>query len=87
MQHAAELDDVVTAEMTEGARLLDSELTRRKWSQTTLSEHLGVSKGHVSRWLSGARRPSLRWAVELEKVLGIPHQAWLLKAETLATGR
>jgi plasmid maintenance system antidote protein VapI len=74
MQHAAELDDVVTAEMTEGA-------------QTTLSEHLGVSKGHVSRWLSGARRPSLRWAVELEKVLGIPHQAWLLKAETLATGR
>lgn len=52
-------------------------LADKGWTQRRLARELGVSRGTVSRWLSGARTPSLRMAVRVHELLGVPEDAWV----------
>lgn len=57
----------------ETLRLLIDE---RGWTQERFSKVVLVSQALVSRWLSGARRPSLEKAILIERALDIPVSAW-----------
>lgn len=46
-------------------------------SRLELCERIGADPSQVSRWVSGERAPSLRYASKLQKELGIPIDAWL----------
>lgn len=65
---------------TKGQVVLEYKLRKRGWSQSQLALTLGVNSGQVNHWLSGKRRPGLRWAVELERLLDIPTEYWLQAA-------
>ena len=52
-------------------------MEERGWNQTQLSAAMDVEPAVVSRWLSGARTPSLRMAHRIEERLGIPAEEWL----------
>lgn len=57
-----------------GSELLALALRGR--TLTTFAAEIGASKGMVSTWVSGARRPSLRWATVIERVVQIRTGAW-----------
>ncbi len=61
---------------SEGARQLWLAMSRMKLSQTDVARQIGTSSGQVSQWLYGGRRASLRWALTLEKELGIAASDW-----------
>lgn len=61
---------------SEGARLLWSAIDRLGWSQAELAEKLETSSGQVSQWLYGGRRPSLPWALKIEKLVEIDVATW-----------
>jgi len=63
--------------LSSGAQQLAAALERAEWSQQQLEQRLGVTRGLVSRWLSGERRPGLEHALELERLLKIPAKTWL----------
>jgi transcriptional regulator with XRE-family HTH domain len=46
-------------------------------SQLELARILGVSKGAVSLWESGSRRPDAEYIYRLEGELGLPVETWL----------
>ena len=54
-----------------GGELIAERLEAMGWSQSRLAVVFDVSDGTVSRWISGARVPSLRRAVEIAAVLGV----------------
>lgn len=54
-----------------GGELIAERLEAMGWSQSRLAVMFDVSDGTVSRWISGARVPSLRRAVEIAAVLGV----------------
>jgi transcriptional regulator with XRE-family HTH domain len=58
-----------------GSELLAIALDDR--TLTAFAAEIGASKGMVSTWLSGSRRPSLRWATAIERAVRIPPEAWL----------
>lgn len=62
--------------VTEGTRLLWAELARRGWSQEDLRRSVHVARGVVGRWLYGDRLPDLASATKLQRLLGIPIEAW-----------
>jgi DNA-binding transcriptional regulator YiaG len=39
--------------------------------------HLGTTDSSLQTWLSGKGKPSLRHAIKIEKVAGIPVSAWV----------
>ncbi len=51
-------------------------LKEKGWSQSRLSEEISASNSEVSRWLSGDRKPSLKFACRLSVALGIPVEEW-----------
>ncbi|WP_146648240.1 helix-turn-helix domain-containing protein [Labilithrix luteola] len=51
-------------------------LAERGWSQSDLSRELDLSRGTVSRWVSGKRTPTLKLAVKIEALLGIRVEDW-----------
>jgi transcriptional regulator with XRE-family HTH domain len=59
-----------------GTSLLWRALRRLEWSQNELARRLGVDSGVVSRWLHGDKRPSLRFAIQLEAFCGVAASAW-----------
>jgi plasmid maintenance system antidote protein VapI len=63
-----------------GAQALRKTLERLGLSMYGCARKLGVSTAQVSVWASGSRRPSLRWALALEKTYGIRPQLWLENA-------
>lgn len=58
-----------------GSKLL-SVACAKHGSIRKLSRDLGVANGVVNRWCSGKTRPVTKLRVELEKLLGIPWNAW-----------
>jgi transcriptional regulator with XRE-family HTH domain len=63
--------------VTEGVVLLWKELRLRGWTQGKLARELGMSSNAmVNRWLHAMRRPSIRWAVRIEQVTGVPVRSW-----------
>lgn len=59
-----------------GAALKDA-LLKRKWTQVTVAEKLGVSKASVSRWISGERVPDRAHMAALRELLGISSDVWV----------
>jgi transcriptional regulator with XRE-family HTH domain len=51
-------------------------MRERGITQAALSEQLRVSQGTVCRWQLGERYPTDANARRLEKILGIPMDAW-----------
>lgn len=60
-----------------GPRTLRVQLRKRRWTQSDLSRRLGVSRATVSKWIHGARTPSLNNVRRLRAVLGIDPSDWL----------
>jgi transcriptional regulator with XRE-family HTH domain len=67
---------------SEGARLLWLKMQRKGWSQTDLAGKLETSSGVVCRWLYGDRRPTLEFALVIQRVLGIAAGLWHAKPVT-----
>ena len=63
---------------TRGTTALREELARRGWTQADLARRLGVNSGVVANWLSGSRNPKIKWALELEMLLGLDVRLWAM---------
>lgn len=59
-----------------GAAILRARLKALRWSQSDLAKQIGVEPGPVSRWLTGARTPSLEMACRIQAATGVPVDAW-----------
>lgn len=57
--------------------MLSEALRARGMGFAELERELGIAAGMVSRWLSGERRASLRHALRIEELLGVPAAEWL----------
>jgi transcriptional regulator with XRE-family HTH domain len=55
-------------------------------TQAELSRQVRATPGAVSRWIAGARRPSLGKAILLEQVLGLAHTMWTPEGATPSPG-
>lgn len=66
--------------MAAGPDRLAAALKRADMTQNELERQLGVASGTASRWATGDRLPSLKHALELERLLGIPPEAWVKPA-------
>lgn len=62
--------------MTAGPQALRDALAARGWTQGQLARALGVTRGAVCQWLSGATRPNLDRAAALELLTEVPCGAW-----------
>ncbi len=62
-----------------GAQQLKEALTP-KLSRAELAEKLGVTKQAIYAWLNGIARPDPDKMVEIERLTGIPMQAWTVEA-------
>lgn len=67
--------------ITQGPAALRDALAARGWSQGQLARALGVTRGAVCQWLSGATRPNLDRAAEIEHWLEVPCSAWSAHAD------
>lgn len=63
----------------DGRKLLREALAARQWSQGELERQLDLSDSAVGRWVRGERRPGVNAALQLQRVLGIPVEAWAHK--------
>ena len=61
--------------MTNGQRQLRS-LIEGGTSQGAIARSLGVARSVVTRWAQGRQAPITRYRLELQKVHGIPIEAW-----------
>ena len=64
--------------MTSGRERLRDWIKRSKVNQQDAAKILGVHHVELSQWLTGARRPGLKKAVQIERVTGISVYSWLL---------
>ncbi len=51
---------------------LNSQLDRRGWSQTVLSERSGIAQSTISTWLSNQGKPNVKGYVAIAKALDTP---------------
>lgn len=59
---------------------LQAAIDKRGWSQNELARKLKVRSGVVSRWCTGLRTPSLRFALAIEKMFPeVPASSWLTR--------
>jgi plasmid maintenance system antidote protein VapI len=63
--------------MLSGRQRFAEWLQRSKLSQRAAAKLLGFHWTHVNQILSGRRQPGLTNAVHIERVTGIPVEAWL----------
>jgi transcriptional regulator with XRE-family HTH domain len=56
-------------------------------AQTKLARDLGVSKPSLSAWVNGHARPEHHHRVVLERLTGIPADAWMTESERSAWAR
>lgn len=57
--------------------LLHRLLKQKKMTQKELGKCLGVTQSNISRICNGKQMPTLKQAVRLEEVLGIPVAYWI----------
>lgn len=50
--------------------------TKKRGAKAALSARLCIPQGMVCHWISGHRTPSLAYAIQIEKHLGIPCEWW-----------
>lgn len=65
--------------MKSGATQFAEWLETRGFSRTEAAKFLRVKVPQVSQWVLERRRPGLRNAAKLEKLTGIPVEAWLTR--------
>lgn len=65
---------------TYGSQLLAAWLDSEGLSQSAAAARLGCSRPSISMWLRGTR-PTMAWAMALERVAAIPLRAWLTPDE------
>jgi transcriptional regulator with XRE-family HTH domain len=63
--------------MAHGREQLRDWIDRRHFNQREASEYLSTPEAMVSSWLSGRRSPGLENAVNIERLTGIPVEAWM----------
>jgi transcriptional regulator with XRE-family HTH domain len=63
--------------MQSGAEQLKDWMHRRRFLQREAGEHLGFDYTFVSQLVNGHRTPGLENAVAIERLTGIPVEAWL----------
>jgi transcriptional regulator with XRE-family HTH domain len=56
-------------------------LKKTKATQDELSKRLRVSRSLISHWLTGKRRPSPPLRDNIERIMGIPREAWYTSDE------
>lgn len=59
-----------------GPEALDKIMKARGLKQTDVETAVGVTQGTVSRWLSRQRTPGREPAIRMQKLYGIPVDAW-----------
>ncbi|WP_097082584.1 helix-turn-helix transcriptional regulator [Rhodobacter sp. JA431] len=64
---------------TQGMCKLSEHLKQAGLPQSAFAEAIGVSRGHMSALISGARLPSLELAVRIERLTGgaVPASSWV----------
>lgn len=60
---------------------------RRKFFQREAAEYLGVHETFVSQLVNGERTPGLENAITIERLTGIPVEAWLSTASDTTDDR
>ena len=63
--------------MQSGAGQLKDWMIRRRFLQKEAAEYLGIDETFVSQLVNGRRVPGLENAVHLERMTGIPVEAWM----------
>lgn len=63
--------------MPHGRDQLRDWIDRREFSQREAALYLSTDETMLSHWLSGRRQPGLTNAVKLERLTGIPVEAWM----------
>lgn len=67
----------IISRMAHGREQLRDWLDRRGFSQREGSTYLTIDETMLSSWLSGRRQPGLTNAVKVERLTGIPVEAWM----------
>lgn len=62
--------------MDSGRQLLRAWMGRMRFNQSDTAEYLGISKAELSLYLSRERTPGLDRALHIERMTGIPVEAW-----------
>lgn len=62
--------------MQSGREQLTDWIARRGFNQTEAAEYLGLHKAEISYYVNGVRTPGLETAVLIERLSGIPVEAW-----------
>lgn len=52
-------------------------IDRRQYNQREAANYLGFDESHLSSLLGGRRQPGLSNAIKLERLTGIPVEAWM----------
>lgn len=60
----------------DGAELLGDYLRTHALTREQFAEKVGSTGAAVSRWVTRDRVPSIAWAMKIERVTGIPLEAW-----------
>lgn len=63
--------------MPHGRDQLRDWIDRREFTQREAALYLSTDETMLSSWLSGRRQPGLTNAVKLERLTGIPVEAWM----------
>lgn len=63
--------------MNTGPEQLKDWMHRRRFMQREAADYLGYHETYISHLLNGARTPSLDNAVQIERMTGIPIEAWV----------
>lgn len=63
--------------MNTGPEQLKDWMHRRRFMQREAADYLGYHETYISHLLSGSRTPSLDNAVQIERMTGIPIEAWV----------
>jgi plasmid maintenance system antidote protein VapI len=66
--------------MQSGPQQLREWMGRRVYNMTETADFLGLKLPFVSLLLSGKRTPSRETAVKIERLTGVPVQAWSLRS-------
>lgn len=62
--------------MHSGPEQMRDWMRRRGFTQADASRYLEMDQGYLSRLLASAQTPGLRLALKLERLTGIPVEAW-----------
>lgn len=60
----------------EGAKAFAVALAKSGLSQGELERRIGVTKGASTRWMQAVSRPSVHFALQLERLLGLDPAIW-----------